>query len=159
MSPRDAPSGGDTGDRHRRALARGVGLFDAGEFWLAHEQLELLWLRDRSPLLKACILLAAACLHAGRGNAHGATVKAEAALRCLRRAGEREHGFKVAALSRRVDRLLAEWRAGRLDARMRLGPFAPIASTPPVSGTAALPYRVRRYEQGYRPGRDPRRRD
>lgn len=50
-------------------LARGIELFDAGEYFDAHEIWETVW---TSNFEKALIQAAVALLHATRGNGHGA---------------------------------------------------------------------------------------
>lgn len=52
-------------------LAEGVRLFDAGEYWHAHEAWEDAWRADDAPdrdYHKGLIQLAAACYHLRRGN-------------------------------------------------------------------------------------------
>jgi len=54
---------------------QGVALFNAGKFFEAHEVWEDLWLAEPAPektFLQGLIQLAAAFLHAGRGNMRGA---------------------------------------------------------------------------------------
>jgi predicted metal-dependent hydrolase len=56
-------------------LARGVALFNEGEYWEAHEAWEELWLEAKPPLrlfVQGLIQLAAAWHHVRRGNHRGA---------------------------------------------------------------------------------------
>ncbi len=61
-------------DEDRRDMARGVELFNAGEFWESHEAWEQIWLRHDEParvFLQALIQLAAAYHQLQRGIHHG----------------------------------------------------------------------------------------
>jgi uncharacterized protein len=68
----------------RRQLEQAAELFNAGEYWLAHEALETLWrsIMDDSErrVWQGLIQAAAALLHQGRGNRHGTVVVGAAAL-------------------------------------------------------------------------------
>jgi len=58
----------------RRDLARGIELFNGGEFWESHEAWEQIWLRHSEParvFLQALIQLAAAYHQLNRGIHHG----------------------------------------------------------------------------------------
>ena len=150
------------------SLLRFVSRFDGGEYWLAHEDLEELWLDDRKDLYKGLIQAAAALLHAQRGNWRGAASKARHATGNLTRS--ESSVFEIEPILARLGTLIAEAdslaavEAGIDDdafARVRfdLAPwFAGADSVPPLE-REELPYRVRRYDRGYRVGRDPRRRD
>lgn len=146
-----------------QALARFVGRFDGGEYWLAHEELEALWLQDRRDVYKGLIHLAAACLHLERDNLPGARTKLASARELI--------------ASDDADEAAAEWldrsglltAIGDLEARaptvlgrrpeLRLAPFVNAPGLQRPLADEDLPYRVTRYDEGYRPGRDPRRRD
>jgi hypothetical protein len=68
-------------------VRRGVELYNAGCYWEAHEALEAVWRRARSPqreLWQGLIQAAAAMLHRERGNRHGVLVTGGAALEKLR---------------------------------------------------------------------------
>lgn len=61
-------------DEDRRDMARGVVLFNRGEFWESHEAWEQIWLRHAEParvFLQALIQLAAAYHQLHRGIHHG----------------------------------------------------------------------------------------
>jgi hypothetical protein len=74
MSPED----------RRRYLAHARELFNAGEYWPAHEALETVWRsiisRDEARVWQGLIQAAAALLHLRRGNRHGTVVVGAAAL-------------------------------------------------------------------------------
>ena len=59
-------------DEHPAQILRYVARFDRREYWLAHEELEELWLIDRRDFFKGLIQVAAAFLHVERQNWRGA---------------------------------------------------------------------------------------
>ncbi len=70
-----------TPDERRATLRRARDLFNAGEYWLAHEALETVWrsiISDRDEaaarVWQGLIQAAAALLHQRRGNGHGVAV-------------------------------------------------------------------------------------
>jgi predicted metal-dependent hydrolase len=68
------------------ALAEGLRLYDAGEFFTAHEAWESVWLRSPEPektFLQGLIQVTAAFHHLRRDNPLGATLLLQAALRRL----------------------------------------------------------------------------
>jgi len=71
----------------RRYLNHARELFNAGEFWLAHEALETVWRsiikEDEARVWQGLIQAAAALLHKARGNRHGIVVVGAAALEKL----------------------------------------------------------------------------
>ena len=74
--------------RNRQAHAqRAAALFDGGDFWTAHEELEAIWRSlpagPEALVVQGLIQAAAALLHRERGNRHGAQVVGERALRKL----------------------------------------------------------------------------
>src|SRR5256885_8991189 len=73
-----------TPDERHRYLEHARGLFNAGEFWLAHEALETVWRsimeEDEARVWQGLIQAAAALLHQARGNRHGTVVVGAAAL-------------------------------------------------------------------------------
>ncbi|GAC1331110.1 MAG: hypothetical protein NVSMB17_08930 [Candidatus Dormibacteria bacterium] len=75
---RDESTGGGGLDGEDR-LGRGVALFNAGQFWEAHEAWEGAWMPARggpdADLFKGLVQLAAGCYHYQRRNRHGALVK------------------------------------------------------------------------------------
>lgn len=141
----------------RQGLAKFLARFDRGEYWLAHEELETLWLESPRPAYKGLIHLAAACLHWERDNRRGAATKLRSARTHVEQDRHSLPEFDVDGLLAEIRRLEAALEAGEVFERVRLAPLASVALAA-VSETA-LPYRVTRYAQGYRPGRDPRRRD
>src|SRR3989442_15123369 len=73
-----SPEGG------RAPLTRARELFNAGDYWAAHEALETVWRSiisdDGAPAWQGLIQAAAALLHWQRGNRHGVAVVGGAAL-------------------------------------------------------------------------------
>jgi hypothetical protein len=72
-------------DERRATLTSARDLWNAGEYWRAHEALETVWrsiLRDadQARVWQGLIQAAAALLHRRRGNAHGVAVQGGAAL-------------------------------------------------------------------------------
>ncbi len=71
-------------ENRRRHLENARRLFNAGEFWLAHEALETVWRsiikEDEARVFQGLIQAAAALLHRGRGNRHGVVAVGAAAL-------------------------------------------------------------------------------
>lgn len=76
-----------TPQARRRQLEQARDLFNAGEYWLAHEALETLWRSiiddGERRAWQGMIQAAAALLHRGRGNRHGTVVVGAAALEKL----------------------------------------------------------------------------
>ena len=73
-----------TPEERRRYLDHARELFNAGDYWLAHEALETVWRSiieaDEKRVWQGLIQAAAALLHRRRGNRHGAVVTGGAAL-------------------------------------------------------------------------------
>ncbi|MGH7645643.1 MAG: DUF309 domain-containing protein [Gemmatimonadales bacterium] len=72
-------------DERRHHLECARDLFNAGDYWSAHEALETVWRSilqdaDEARVWQGLIQAAAALLHLGRGNAHGVAVQGGAAL-------------------------------------------------------------------------------
>lgn len=68
------PAGWDEGDEGKH-LARGIDLFNAGEYEDAHEEFEMLWLSTQGPdsdFYKGLVQAAIALHHFQRGNLEGA---------------------------------------------------------------------------------------
>ncbi len=86
--------------------------FAAGEYWHAHEVLEVAWREGRSGFYKGLILLASAFVHAGRGNRHG--VEAQ-----LAKAARELAAYAPAYLGQDVSALLALCALGRAIAAAR----------------------------------------
>lgn len=87
------------------AVARGIAAYDRGAFYLAHEELEPAWMgTDDAPeraLIGGLIKLAAAFVHAERGNPLGVRTNLAGALDRLAdaaRAGEPDAGLDLPAL-------------------------------------------------------------
>src|ERR1041384_8470012 len=77
-------------EERQAIVTRARDLFNAGEYWLAHEALETVWRsiisdgnRDAARVWQGLIQAAAALLHQRRGNRHGAMVVGGAALEKL----------------------------------------------------------------------------
>jgi hypothetical protein len=74
-------------EERRRYLENARDLFNAGEFWLAHEALETVWRsiikENEARVFQGLIQAAAALLHRERGNRHGTVVVGAAALEKL----------------------------------------------------------------------------
>lgn len=149
-------------------LLRFIDRFDRGEYWLAHEELEALWLERRRDFYKGLIHVAACLVHVGRGNWKGAATKARSGLEHLgKQPPEDCAGFDLPALRRRVGALLEHLEAlvagdaDRFDETLRpaLGPLFAGRVPEGLAEHEELPYRVRRHDEGYRLGRDPRARD
>ena len=73
-------------DWAKGALAEGLRLYEAGEFFAAHEAWEIVWLSSREPqktFLQGMIQLTAAFHHLKRDNARGAALLLQAAVRRL----------------------------------------------------------------------------
>lgn len=100
-----------TPEARREHLERACELFNAGEFWRAHEELETVWrsINEESErrVWQGLIQAAAALLHQRSGNRHGAEVVGRAALKKL--AGPQLEGVELetvrfrAALARALD--------------------------------------------------------
>ena len=150
-----------------RELARFVARFDRGEFWLAHEELEPLWLKDREEFLQALLQVAASMVHAERRNWRGAHRKLTEALARLDRVPAWHRGCDIDTLKERlrilhgfVDRAAATGSDDVDDLpRVVLAPLFPAGDRELSVEDADVPYRVRRYREGFRIGRDPGRRD
>lgn len=155
-------AGGDAeksaGDVPRRVLAY-VARFDRGEFWLAHEEMEEHWQENGEDLYKGLIQVAAGFLHAERENWNGARRLLTTALEYLEPYPATVEGFDLSGIRRVVGRALERFErcaAGEdleLDGSLRFpmsryfGPKVPAG----VVEDEELPYRVRRYDRGYRP--------
>ena len=84
-----------------KKFQRGVALFNSGEFFLAHEVWEELWMQEADPektFLQGLIQLAAAFHHYTRGNSDGAQSLLAAAVVKLDRFTPSHRGIAVAEL-------------------------------------------------------------
>jgi predicted metal-dependent hydrolase len=86
-------------------LAEGLACFRRGDFFLAHEHWETVWLQLKEPeksFLQALIQMSSACHHRQRGNLRGAISLMQKSLRRLEMCPPRFAGIEVAALCREV---------------------------------------------------------
>lgn len=142
-----------------RQVIRFVARFDRREYWLAHEELEELWQEDRSDFYKGLIQVAAGFVHVDRENWNGARTLMKSALEYLDGYPNQHRHFDVEAVRRATRRalrevgFLAEGKASDFDdaARFRLAQCFAGDVRPGAVEDVELPYRVRRYEEGYRP--------
>lgn len=150
--------------RFPRGLLRYVARFDRREYWLAHEELEELWQVDRRDAFKGLIQIAAAFVHIERENWRGARRLLGTALGYLRDVPERFEGFDVAAMRARITAVLecvtrlADGNESVFDESLRFS-MAPLFDGRMSEVTVEeieLPYRVRRYDEGYRAVGKPR---
>jgi len=84
-----------------KRFARGVELFNAGDFFAAHEELEDVWREMRGEQrrrLQGLIQVAVAFHHHSRGNLAGARSLLERGARKLDGAGDHLHGIALAPL-------------------------------------------------------------
>jgi predicted metal-dependent hydrolase len=93
----------------RAALAAGLAAYDRGDVFLAHELLEPAWMGTRDlaerELLQGIIKLAAAFVHAARGNPSGVAKNLRGARERLANAGDATErtGIAVATLLEAID--------------------------------------------------------
>ncbi len=113
----------------RAALASALEAYERGDFFLAHELLEPAWMGASDPAERALhsglIKVAAAFVHAVRGNAAGVTKNLEGARTRLRNglpAGP-ALGIDVAAVLAQVDASLAAVGRGEPPAPVALAPL------------------------------------
>ena len=92
-------------------LDKGIGLFNAGHYWEAHEAWEGDWMPDRkgpdSGFYKGLIQVAAGCLHYTRRNRRGAINKWRSGADYLRTYLPAHRGVRLAPLVDAVDGFLA----------------------------------------------------
>ena len=104
-------------------LAEGLRLYDAGEFFAAHEAWENVWLSLQEPdktFLQGLIQVTAAFYHLQRNNPLGTALLLQAALRRLERYPVRFGGISVALLCNDIRERLVVLEVG--------GPAAQLAS-------------------------------
>ena len=97
------------------ALAEGLRLYDAGEFFTAHEAWESVWLGLAEPektFLQGLIQVTAAFHHLQRNNPLGTTLLLQAALRRLDRYPASFGGISVALLCHDIRERLRRLEAG-----------------------------------------------
>jgi predicted metal-dependent hydrolase len=140
---------------HPEQVLRFVARFDRGDYWLAHEELEDLWLEDRSDLYKGLIQVAAAFVHVDRNNWNGAAKMFASAGGLLDEYPDRQQGFDlerirqcagaaldhVEVLKRKASRRFDE------SLRFQMRPFFAGHVDESLVEEVELPYRVRRHEQ------------
>ena len=99
-------------------LERGLVLIRRGEFFAAHEELELAW-RSAEPaerdFLQGLVHVAVAWYQAGRGNRPGCERQLEKAARRLARYVPEHGGVDVAAVLRQVEAARQRVAAGSLE--------------------------------------------
>jgi len=96
-------------------LARGIELFNRGEFFAAHEVWEEAWTPERAPrrlFLQSLIHVAVGSYHATRGNPAGACRQFRKALRKMRPYLPEYEGVNTARLSQDTRGLLETLEAG-----------------------------------------------
>jgi len=144
---------------HPEQVLRFVARFDRGDYWLAHEELEDLWLEDRNDLYKGLIQVAAAFVHVDRNNWNGATKMFASALGLLDDYPARQQGFDLERIrecaAAALDHVEGLKRTGsrRFDESLRfhLRPLFAGYVGADIVKDVELPYRARRHE------RDPER--
>ena len=150
---------GNLGERVPPRLLRYVARFDRGEFWLAHEELEEHWQAHRHDAFKGLIQVAAGFLHIERQNWRGARRLLSTALGYLSDTPARFEGFDIETIRAKTAdvlahvSLLADGEATAFDdaLRFRIAPLFAAEVPGGVVEDMELPYRVRRYDDGYSP--------
>jgi predicted metal-dependent hydrolase len=102
-------------DWNEGALAEGLRLYDAGEFFTAHEAWESVWLGSPEPektFLQGLIQVTAAFHHLQRDNALGAMLLLQAALRRLDRYPQGFGGISLTLLRDDIRERLQTLEAG-----------------------------------------------
>jgi len=98
-------------EERRRYLENARELFNAGEYWLAHEALETVWRsiirEDEARVFQGLIQAAAALLHRMRGNRHGVVAVGAAALEKLAGPQRPEVEFETVQFRAQLARALA----------------------------------------------------
>jgi hypothetical protein len=94
----------------RSVLERAQALFNAGDYWAAHEALETVWRsilqEDEAHVWQGLIQAAAALLHRARGNRHGVDVVGGAALAKLAGPQHPEVEFETVSFRAQLARAL-----------------------------------------------------
>jgi len=106
-------------DEERRALARGIGEFNAGLFFECHDTLEEMWSGIRGPardFFQGLIQVAVAYYHLGNGNAAGAQSMMRRALARLSHYPPRYCGFDVDAQRSELLAWRERFASGRAEA-------------------------------------------
>jgi uncharacterized protein len=103
------------------AMAEGLRLYDAGEFFAAHEAWESVWLRAQEPdktFLQGLIQVTAAFHHLQRHNRLGTALLLQAALHRLERYPARFGGVSVTLLCDDIRQRLQALEAGEPGAQL-----------------------------------------
>jgi predicted metal-dependent hydrolase len=101
-----------------REFERGVELIRRGEFFAAHEELELAWRASEAwerDFFQGLVHVAVAWYQAGRGNRIGCERQLEKATRRLGPYAPAHRGIDVAAVLRQVEAAAARVTGGSLD--------------------------------------------
>ncbi|MEB3198966.1 MAG: DUF309 domain-containing protein [Synechococcaceae cyanobacterium] len=134
---RSARGNGDGGDGEELSLQadprwhQAITLFNGGDWYACHDQLEDLWHETQGPMrpvLQGLLQIAVAQLHLERGNLHGATVLLGEGLGRLRGSSDRALGLDLRSLQETAsDRLTRLQRGDGLDgcASLTLQPCQP----------------------------------
>ncbi len=100
-----------TPDERRAHLERARALFNARDYWRAHEALETVWRSiirsDAAAVWQGLIQAAAALLHRERGNRHGVDVVGNAALEKLAGPQRDDVEFETVTFRAQLARALA----------------------------------------------------
>jgi predicted metal-dependent hydrolase len=119
------------------ALAEGLRLYDAGEFFTAHEAWESVWLGLSEPektFLQGLIQVTAAFHHLRRDNPLGTTLLLQAALRRLDRYPASFGGISVALLCHDIRERLRRLEAGEPASQLVSPRIRPDLADSPHSG-------------------------
>lgn len=147
---RDDPREAQLDSEHTLRFARGLELFDRGEYHDAHEELEELWSGEvgaRRHLLQALIQLAVALHHRERGNFAGALSLCERAQEHLAAVAAPTCFFEPAPLRAQVAAIEQELLRERDHAEPRFDP-----ALVPVFTAARAAARAARERLGLPPG-------
>jgi predicted metal-dependent hydrolase len=115
------------------ALAEGLRLYQAGEFFTAHEAWESVWLRSPEPqktFLQGLIQVTAAFHHLQRDNPLGTTLLLQAALMRLDRYPESFGGISVGLLRHDIRERLLMLEAGEPVSRLDSPRIQPLECQP-----------------------------
>jgi ribulose-phosphate 3-epimerase len=108
----EGPAAVDTGDGGAGGLARGVELFNQGEFWEAHEAWESAWMPHRhapeGDFYKGLVQVAAGFYHFHRRNKNGALIKWRDGAAYLRPFAPEHEGIVVGPIIETVEALRAK---------------------------------------------------
>ncbi len=151
----DIPDAERQSGAHPEQVLRFVARFDRGDYWLAHEELEDLWLEDRSDLYKGLIQVAAAFVHVDRNNWNGAAKMFASALGLLDGYPPRKQGFDLESIRQCTNlalnhvEVLRRTGSRRFDESLRFQMESLFAGcvAEVIVEEVELPYRVRRHEQ------------